>query len=111
MPRLRSRMRPLAKCAHEPCEVTFRPWAGRIYCSDRCKKNAWRATHREYYIQLRLAWRARKKQERRQSRKFAWVEEGKEDLTPDRLTIAEALAQASPEVIKEIKALLPKDTV
>jgi hypothetical protein len=34
--------------------------------------------------------------------------EGHEDQVPERLTLPEAIAQASPETIEEIKELLPE---
>ena len=114
MPRLRSRSRPLIKCAYEPCPIAFRKWQRRRFCSDRCRKNEWRSRHIPYYAKLRQEWRDRQKQTRRQARRFAWVQEGREEEVPDRLAIEEQLAQASPQAVKEIQKILgqePMDSV
>ena len=109
MPRLRSHAGPIVKCAFEFCDVHFRKWRKRIYCSDRCRKEAWRAAHRPYYKKLRKEWWERKKLEDRWARRYRWVEEGKEDKAPERLTLAEAIAQAPPGVLAQIKEIIGQE--
>ncbi len=106
MPALRSRSRPFIQCAFEPCPRSFRKWRKRRFCSDRCRKEEWRSRHRPYYARLMEEWRARQKQARRQARRYEWVEEGKEQEAPEWISLAESLAQASPDTIDEIKKLI-----
>lgn len=106
MPRLRSRSGPLIKCAYEPCQQSFRKWRRRLYCSDACKKNAWRARHLPYYAQLTRERAERIKRENRITRKWKWVEEGKPEDVPEWITLTEALAQARPETIAMVKELI-----
>lgn len=108
MPKIRARSRPLVKCANELCTTSFRQWRRRRYCSGRCRKNDWRARHIPYYAKLQAEALVKKKRERRQSLRNRWVMEGHEDQVPERLTLPEAIAQASPETIEEIKELLPE---
>jgi len=109
MPRLRSRSGPIVKCAFEYCNSHFRKWRRRMYCSDKCRKQAWKCAHRPYYRQLCREWWERKKQENRRALRYRWVEEGKEDEAPERLTLAEAIAQAPPGVIAQIKEIIGPD--
>jgi len=109
MPKLRSRQGPIIKCARPLCDVTFRKWRKRLFCCDDCKKKAWREAHRPYYNQQRTEQVAREKKARRQRRIFQWVEEGKENKTPERISLAEVLAQASPQAIAEIQELLGQE--
>lgn len=106
MPRLRSHAGPIVKCAFEYCAVSFRKWRRRIYCSDRCRKQAWKVDHRPYYARLRREHWERQKRENAHTRRYRWVEEGKEDQVPERLTLSEAIAQASPGAIEQIKEIL-----
>ena len=108
MPKLRSRSGPLIKCARELCNTQFRKWRKRLYCSDRCRKEEWRARHLPYYARLKAESLERRRKVRQQARRYQWVVEGHEDEVPERLTVAEALAQASPETIAEIRELLPE---
>ena len=108
MPKIRARSRPLVTCAFELCNMPFRKWRKRLYCSTRCRKQAWHFKHKPYYAQLRREQHAREKAARRRDLRYRWVVEGQEDEAPERLTLAEAVAQASPEVIKEMKELLPE---
>jgi len=109
MPKLRSHSRPLVYCAYPPCEVVFRKWRKRLYCSDPCRKNNWRASHKPYYKDLQRKHLDKKKAERRQARRFVWVQDGAETEIPVRLSIEEALAQASPETVKEIQELIKRE--
>ena len=101
MPKLRILSRPLLKCPYYSCPNYFRKFYRRRFCSAACRRNDWAANHQDYARAKRKRWEAKAKIERRARRKYVWVVEG-DDLTPVRLTIEEALAQASPEVIKEI---------
>ena len=107
MPKIRARSRPLVPCAFELCNTSFRKWRKRLYCSDRCRKEAWRFAHKPYYAKVKREQRLRDQAARRKDLRYHWVVEGKENEAPERLTLVEAVAQASPEVIKDIKKLLP----
>lgn len=109
MPRLRSRSGPIVKCAYRFCDIQFRKWRKRLYCSDPCKKNEWKAAHKPYYAQLRKERWERIKAANRHSHRYRWVEEGKEEEAPERLTLAESIAQATPEAISQIKEILGPD--
>ena len=87
--------------------MSFRQWRRRLYCSDRCRKEEWRARHSEYYAQMKREQRSREKAQHRRDFKYRWVVEGEENKTPEWLTLAEAVAQASPQVLEEIQELLP----
>jgi hypothetical protein len=77
-----------------------------LYCSDKCRKQAWRVANRPYYARVRKeAWEKQKAANRR-DRKYKWVEEGKEDVVPEFISLAEAMAQATPEQIAQVKELL-----
>lgn len=106
MPRLRSRRGPIVECGFINCQVTFRKWRRREYCSDNCRKKSWKAAHRPYYAQLQAELREAQKAERRRTRRYEWVQEGHEDEVPEQITITEALAQVSPEVLAQVKELL-----
>jgi hypothetical protein len=106
MPRLRSQSGPIVKCAYQVCDVHFRKWRKRLYCSDRCKKEAWRAAHKPYYARLHKERLERIKLQNRHKHRYRWVEEGKEHKVPEHLTMAEAIAQATPSVIAQIKEII-----
>lgn len=107
MPKLRINSRPLLKCPYYSCDNYFRKFYRRKFCSDACRRNSWASTHEDYARAKRKRWEANLKLERRARRKYVWVVEG-ESTAPVRLQIEEALAQASPETIAEIKELLPR---
>ena len=109
MPRLRNQYGPIVQCAFVYCENNFRKWRRRLYCSDRCRKQAWKVDHRPYYAELRKeAWEKQKKANAR-NRPYRWVVKGREDEAPERLSISEAIAQASPGAIEQIKDILGPD--
>lgn len=105
MPWLKITARPLLKCPYYSCQNYFRKFYRRKFCSTNCRWNDWASKHKDYARAKRKRWEARAKLERRAARKFVWVVEG-EDTKPVRLTIEEALAQASPDQIKEIREQL-----
>lgn len=107
MPKIRARSRPLTTCLREGCNMSFRQWRRRLYCSDRCRKEEWRARHSEYYAQIKREQRKQEKAKRRRDLKYRWVVEGEENKAPERLTLVEAVAQASPQALEEIRELLP----
>ena len=102
MPRLRWADCPILKCPYYACPNYFRKFQRRKFCGDNCRKNHWRSNNLEYYKLLRQEWLARKKLERRAARKYIWVVAGEDHTLGERLSIEEALAQASPDTIKEI---------
>lgn len=106
MPKIRARSRPLIPCAYELCTISFRQWRKRRFCSDPCRKNDWRARHLPYYAQKMREKRAQQKKERRQTRRYRWVQEGHEAEVPEHITVAEAIAQASPDTVAQIKELM-----
>lgn len=104
MPR-RISLRPLMKCARDGCDIHFRKFRRRLFCTDYCRKEQWRVDHSDYYARLATEAAERKRKERQTQRRFEWVQEG--TTGPEFVTLAEAIAQASPGTVKEIKELLP----
>lgn len=108
MPRLRINQRPLLKCPYYSCQNYFRKWRRRRFCSDACRRNDWASKHEDYARLKKERWQAKARIERRARRKFVWVVEGENEY-PVRLQIEEALAQASPDQVAEIKEQLGLD--
>ena len=110
MPDLKSRRGPIIPCGYYACAITFRRWRRRRYCSDRCRKADWQAHHKPYYEAKAREYREEAKRQRRITRRWIWVQEGHEDDVPVRLSIEEALAQASPDLVKEIQEMIGMET-
>ncbi len=108
MPRIKANSRPLIKCAFQLCDINFPRWRKRLYHSDACRKNAWRYNNKAYYRNYVDTMLARKKRERQQARAYVWGVDGKDDV-PERIELAEAIAQASPGTVEQIKELLGPD--
>ena len=104
MPKIKANSRPLIKCAFTLCDINFPKWRKRLYHSDACRKNAWRYNNKEYYRAYVDALLARKKKERQQTLRYQWGVEGE---VPERLELVEAIAQASPATLEQIRELLP----
>jgi len=109
MPRLRRQSGPIVKCGYEFCAVNFRQWGKRLYCSDNCRKQAWRCAHRPYYRELRREERHRETVDRRRQRRFKWVEADKVEEVPEIITLTEAVGQATPAEKAQIMEILHLD--
>jgi len=106
MPRLRVDSRPLIKCAFVLCNINFRKWNHRRFCSPAHRKDDWKYNHKPYYAQLVLEENERRKKIRRQAHNYRWAVEGQEEEVPEHLTVSEALAGASPDTLEKIKEFL-----
>ncbi len=106
MPDLKRLRGPLIPCAYIYCTNNFHQWRRRKFCSTPCRKRAWRVEHQPYYAEQQRLKREREKAEHRDSLRWRWSVDGEEDSAPERLTLAEAIANASPSVIEQVKELL-----
>ena len=64
------------------------------------------AHHKPYYEEKKRQYREEAKKLRRIARRWIWVQKGHEDEVPVRISIEEALAQASPDTIREIQEMI-----